>query len=79
MEREIRAGLGLAFIIAILVLLFIGLVRFLIPMILEARFHGSVLLASVVGIFGVLGLLWLAVILLGQFARSVKNQPKGDE
>ena len=60
MGREIRVALGAAAGIAALVIAFIFLVRYAVPAILEAHFAGSLITASIVGIAGVLALVWAA-------------------
>ena len=48
MGREVKVALGAAAGIAALVIGFIFLVRFAVPLILEAHFAGSLITASVV-------------------------------
>ena len=60
MGREIRVALGAAAGIAALVIAFIFLVRYAVPAILEAHFAGILITASIVGIAGVLALVWAA-------------------
>ncbi len=60
MEKDIGTALRLAASIAALVVAFIVLIRVIVPAILEAHFAGSVITATVVGIGGVLALVWVA-------------------
>jgi len=60
MGREVKVALGAAAGIAGLVIAFLFLVRFAVPLILEAHFAGSLITASVVGIAGILALCWAA-------------------
>jgi hypothetical protein len=73
MDREIKIALGAAAGIAGLVIAFIFLVRFLVPVILEARFTGSLIAATVVGIAGNLLLVWAGWKLWSWAARSLKR------
>lgn len=71
MGREIRVALGAAAGIAALVIAFIFLVRFAVPLILEAHFAGSLITASVVSIAGVLALVFAAWKLFAWAARTL--------
>lgn len=71
MGREIRVALGAAAGIAALVIAFIFLVRYAVPAILEAHFAGSLITASVVGIAGVLALVWAAWKLFAWASRAL--------
>lgn len=71
MGREIRVALGAAAGIAALVIAFIFLVRFAVPAILEAHFAGSLITASVVGIAGILALVFAAWKLFAWAARAL--------
>lgn len=53
-----KVVLGLAAGICALVIGFIVLIRYAVPLILEAHFAGSLITASVVGIGGILILVW---------------------
>lgn len=58
MDKDIGIALRIAAGIAALVIAFIFLIRYAVPAILEAHFAGSLITASVVGIAGVLALVW---------------------
>lgn len=58
MDRDIKTALGIAGGIAAWVVAFIFLVRYVVPAILEARFSASLIVASIVGVAGVLALVW---------------------
>lgn len=73
MDREIKIALGVAAGIAGLVIAFIFLIRFLVPVILEARFTGSLITATVVGIAGILLLVWAGWKLWSWAAKSLKR------
>jgi len=60
MDREIKTALGVAAGIAGLVIAFIFLIRYAVPAVLEAHFAGSLITASVLGIAGILVLVWAA-------------------
>jgi threonine/homoserine/homoserine lactone efflux protein len=60
MDRDIATAIRLAAGAAGLIIAFIFLIRYAVPAILEAHFAGSVITASVVGIAGVLALVWAA-------------------
>lgn len=59
MDREVRIAVILAGLIAAWLVGLVLLIRYAIPMVLEARFTGAMLAAVVVGIVGVLLLAWL--------------------
>jgi hypothetical protein len=71
MGREVKVALGAVAGIAALVIGFIFLFRFAVPLILEAHFVGSLITASVVGIAGVLALCWAAWRLYVWAARAL--------
>jgi len=73
MDREIKTALGAAAGIAGLVLGFIFLIRYAVPAILEAHFAGSLITASVVGIAGILALVWGGWKLWSWAVRSLKG------
>lgn len=73
MDREIKIALGVAAGIAGLVISFIFLVRYAVPAILEAHFAGSLITASVVGIAGILLLVWAGWKLWAWAAQSLKR------
>jgi len=73
MDREIKTALGVAAGIAGLVIAFIFLVRYAVPAVLEAHFAGSLITASVLGIAGILGLVWAASRLWAWAVRSLKR------
>lgn len=60
MDREARIAIILAGLVIAWVAALVVLVRWLVPMILSARFNGAMPVATVVGVIGVLGLAWLA-------------------
>ena len=74
MDREIKTALGLAAGIAVWLIGFLFLIRFLVPAILSARFSGSLIAATVVGIVGILALVWAATRLWAWAVKSLKNQ-----
>lgn len=73
MDREIKTALGVAAGIAGLVIAFIFLVRYAVPAILEAHFAGSLITASVVGIAGILFLVWCGWRLWAWAVKSLKR------
>lgn len=60
MDREFRIAIALVGLIAAWVVALVLLVRYAVPMILEARFTGAMLVAVVVGVAGLLALTWAA-------------------
>ena len=60
MDREARIAIILVALVVGWVAALIVLIRWLVPMILSARFNGALPVASVVGVIGVLGLAWFA-------------------
>ena len=60
MDRDVKTALGAAAGIAAWVVAFIFLIRYAVPAILAARFSGSLIAATVVGVIGVLVLVWAA-------------------
>jgi len=58
MDREIKTALGVAAGIAGLVIAFIFLIRYAVPVVLGAPFSGSLVVAAVLGIAGILVLVW---------------------
>ena len=64
MNREIRIAISLAGLVATWVAALVVLVRWLVPMILSARFDGAMPVAVAVGVIGVMGLAWLAWLIL---------------
>ncbi|WP_332678550.1 hypothetical protein [Brevundimonas sp.] len=73
MDREIKTALGVAAGIAGLVIAFIFLIRYAVPAVLEAHFAGSLITASVLGIAGILALVWAAWRLWVWAVRSLKG------
>lgn len=73
MDREIKTALGVAAGIAGWVICFVFLIRYAVPAILSARFSGSLVTASVVGIAGILVLVWAASRLWAWAAKSLKR------
>lgn len=60
MDREFRIAIALVGLIAAWVVAVVLLVRYAVPMILEARFTGAMFVAVVVGVAGLLALAWAA-------------------
>ena len=60
MDREFRIAIALVGLIAAWVVALVLLIRYAVPMILEARFTGAMLVAVVVGVAGLLALAWAA-------------------
>ncbi|MDO9609163.1 MAG: hypothetical protein Q7J26_11615 [Brevundimonas sp.] len=82
MGREVKVALGATAGIAALVIGFIFLVRFAVPLILEAHFAGSLITAAVVGIAGILALCWAAWRLFAWASRALgvsDNVSGGDQ
>ena len=73
MDREIKTALTIVAGVAALVIAFIFLIRYAVPAILEAHFAGSLLTASVVGIAGILALVWAAWRLWAWASKSLKS------
>ncbi|HEY0104372.1 MAG TPA: hypothetical protein VGB60_13010 [Brevundimonas sp.] len=73
MDREIKTALGVAAGVAALVIAFIFLIRYAVPAVLEAHFAGSLIVASVLGIGGILALVWAAWRLWAWAAGSLKR------
>lgn len=71
MDREFRIAIVLVGLIAAW---FTGLVlhvRYIVPSILEARFTGSLFVAVVVGVAGVLFLAWLVLLIIRWARRAL--------
>jgi cell division protein FtsX len=60
MDREFRIAAILVGLIAAWVIALVLLVRYAVPMVLEARFTGAMFVAALIGIVGVLALVWAA-------------------
>ena len=60
MDREFRIAIALVGLIAAWVVALVLLIRYAVPMILEARFTGAMFVAVVVGVAGLLALAWAA-------------------
>lgn len=73
MDREIKTAIGAVAGLAALVIGFIFLVRYAVPAILEAHFAGSLITASVVGIAGILVLVYLAWRLFRWATRTLRG------
>lgn len=69
MDREARIAIILVALMVAWVAALVVLIRWLVPMILSARFNGAMPVATVVGVVGVLGLAWLAFRIF-RWARS---------
>ena len=63
MDREFRIAIALAGLVAAWVIGFILLVRYAIPMVLEARFTGAMAVAVLIGVAGVLLMAWLGLMI----------------
>ena len=67
-SRDIRAAvLGVVYL-ALLLLLTIALFRFIVPSIIEAHFEGSLVVATLVGIAGAVGVVVLGWVMLRHIA-----------
>ena len=73
MDREIRIALGIAAGCAALLISFVFLIRYLVPTVLGAPFSGSLIAAVVVGLVGVLVLVWAGWRLAIWASRSLKR------
>ena len=73
MDREIKTALSIAAGIAAWVICFLFLIRFVVPAILSARFTGSLITATGVGIVGILALVWAAYRLWTWAAKSLRR------
>ncbi|WP_372706492.1 hypothetical protein [Brevundimonas sp.] len=73
MDREIKTALGVAAGIAGLAIAFIFLIRYVVPAVLEAPFSGSLITASVLGIAGILVLVWAGSCLWAWAVNSLKR------
>jgi len=73
MDREIRIALGIAAGCAVLLVSFVFLIRYLVPSVLGAPFSGSLIAAVVVGLGGVLVLVWAGWKLAIWASRSLKR------
>jgi len=73
MDREIKTALGAAAGISGLVIAFIFLFRYAVPAVLEAPFSGSLITASVLGITGILVLVWAGSRLWAWAINSLKR------
>lgn len=73
MDREIRIALGIAAGCAALLISFVFLIRYLVPSVLGAPFSGSLIAAVVVGLVGVLVLVWAGWKLAIWASRSLKG------
>lgn len=73
MDREIRTALVIAAGCAALLVGFIFLIRYLVPAVLGAPFSGSLIAAAVVGLVGVLTLVWAGWKLAIWASRSLKR------
>ncbi len=60
MDREARIAIVLVALAAGWLAAAVVIVRWLVPMILSARFDGAMPVATLVGVVGVLGLAWVA-------------------
>lgn len=73
MDREIKTALGASAGIAGLFIGFILLVRYAVPAILSARFSGNLLVAAVVGIAGILLLVWAGARLWSWTVKTLRR------
>lgn len=72
-NRAILAGFYAFLAIGLVLMAAFVLFRVAVPLILEAHFLGSVFAASVVGLFGTLGLGLLVVFLFKRIARMIRD------
>jgi hypothetical protein len=72
-NRAILAGFYAFLAIGVVLMAIFVLFRVAVPAILEAHFLGSVFVASVVGLFGTLGLGLLVVFLSKRIARMIRD------
>lgn len=72
-NRAILAGFYAFLAIGIVLMAVFVLFRVAVPAILDAHFLGSVFVASVVGLFGTLGLGLLVVFLFKRIARMIRD------
>ncbi len=73
MDRDIRIALSIAAGCVGLLIGFIFLIRYLVPTVLGAPFEGSLVAASVVGLVGVMILVWAAWRLFVWARRSLNR------
>ena len=71
MDREARIAIVLVALVAGWVAALVVLVRWLVPMILSARFDGAMPVATSVGVIGVLVLSWLAFLIFRWARRAL--------
>lgn len=71
-NRAILAGFFAFIAIGMVLMAAFALFRVVVPLILEAHFFGSVLVASVTGLFGTLGLGVLVVFLSRRIAGMIR-------
>ena len=76
MDREFRIATALAGMVAGWVVAFVLLIRYAIPMVLEARFTGAMAVAVLIGVAGVLLLAWVG-LLIYRWARRAFSR-RGD-
>jgi len=72
-NRAILAGFFAFLAIGLVLMAAFILFRVAVPLILEAHFMGSILAASLVGLFGTLGLGLLVVFLFNRIARMIRD------
>ncbi|CAN5428575.1 hypothetical protein BH09PSE1_BH09PSE1_20690 [soil metagenome] len=72
-NRAILAGFYAFVAIGLVLMAAFVLFRVAVPLILEAHFYGSVFAASIVGLFGTLGLGLLVVFLFKRIAGMIRD------
>lgn len=72
-NRAILAGFYAFLAIGLVLMSAFLLFRVAVPLVLEAHFFGSVFAASVLGLFGTLGLGLLVVFLFKRIARMIRD------
>ncbi|MBB5746143.1 hypothetical protein [Brevundimonas variabilis] len=73
MDREIKIALGIAIGCAGLLIGFVFLIRYAVPAVLGAPFSGSLIAATVVGLAGIMALVWAGWKLAIWASRSLKR------
>lgn len=73
MDREARIAIALVGLVAGWIAALVILVRWLVPMILSARFNGAMPVATLVGVLGVLGLAWLGWLIICWARRAFRQ------
>ncbi|WP_296815287.1 hypothetical protein [Brevundimonas sp.] len=74
MDREFRIAIALTGLVAAWFVGLVLLIRYAVPMVLEARFTGAMFVAVVIGVAGVLGLAWAALLIYRWARRALGRQ-----